>query len=63
MCYDIGGYDMIYSELKEMCLKAWIDNINCLCIDKTKNKNEGKYRIFNENKNTYIGRIPESEPF
>ena len=26
-------------------------------------KNEGKYRIFNESKTTYIDCIPESEPF
>ena len=29
----------------------------------TKNKNEGKYRIFNENKTTYIDCIPETEAF
>ena len=29
----------------------------------TKNKNEGKYRIFNESKTTYIDCIPQSEPF
>ena len=29
----------------------------------TKDKNEGKYRIFNESKKTYIECIPESEPF
>ena len=26
-------------------------------------KNEGKYRIFNESKTTYIECIPETEPF
>ena len=34
-----------------------------LCIDMTKNKSEGKYRIFIESKNTYIDFIPEKEPF
>ena len=29
----------------------------------TKNKNEGKYRIFNENKNTYIECVCETEAF
>ena len=29
----------------------------------TKNKNEGKYRIFNESKTTYIECICETEPF
>ena len=52
MYYDIGAYDMLYSEFNEMCLKAWSERFNYLCLDITKNKNEGKYRIFNESKNT-----------
>ena len=63
MYYDIGAYDMKYEELKEMCHKAWDERFNYLCIDMTKNKTEGKYRIFNESKTTYIDCIPESEPF
>ena len=63
MYYDIGVYDMNYDEFKEMCHKAWNEKYNYLCIDITKNKNEGKYRIFNESKTTYIDCIPESEPF
>ena len=63
MYYDIGAYDMKYDEFKEMCHKAWDEEYNYLCIDMTENKNEGKYRIFNESKTTYIDCIPESEPF
>ena len=63
MYYDIGAYDMKYDEFKEMCHKAWDENYNYLCIDVTKNKNEGKYRIFNESKTKYIECIPETEPF
>ena len=63
MYYDIGAYDMNYDEFKQMCHKAWDEKYNSLCIDMTKNKNEGKYRIFNESKTTYIDCIPESEPF
>ena len=63
MYYDIGAYDMKYDEFKEMCHKAWDEKYNYLCIDMTKNKNEGKYRIFNESKTTYIECIPETEPF
>ena len=54
---------MNYNEFKEMCHKAWDERYNYLCIDMTKNKNDGKYRIFNESKTTYIDCIPESEPF
>ena len=50
MYYDIGAYDMNYDEIKEMCHKAWDERYNYLCIDTTKNKNDGKYRIFNESK-------------
>ena len=63
MYYDIGAYYMNYDEFKEMCHKAWDEKFNHLCIDVTKNKKEGKYRIFNESKTTYIECIPETEPF
>ena len=63
MYYDIGAYDTKYDEFKEMCHKTWSERFNYLCIDMTKNKNEGNYRIFKECKTTYIERISESEPF
>ena len=63
MYYDIGAYDMKYDEFKEMCHKAWSERFNYLCIDMPENKNEGKYRIFNESKNTYIECVCETEPF
>ena len=63
MYYDIGAYDMNYDEFKEMCHKAWDEKFNYLCIDMTKNKNEGKYRILNESKTIYIECIPETNPF
>ena len=63
MYHDIGAFDMIYDEFKEMCRVAWGEKFNYLCIDMTKIKNEGKYCIFNESKNTYIDCICETEPF
>ena len=63
MYYDIGAYDMNYDEFKQMCHKAWNEGYNYLCIDMTKNKTDGQYRIFNESKTTYIDCIPESEHF
>ena len=63
MYHDIGAFDMIYDEFKEMCRVAWSEKFNYLCIDMTKNKNDGKYRIFNESKTTYIDCISEAEPF
>ena len=35
-----------------MCRKTWSEKFNYLCFDMIK-KNEGKYRILNESKNTY----------
>ena len=63
MYYDIGVYDMKYDEFKEMCQKAGDEKYNYLCFDMTKNKIEGKYRIFNESKTTYFECIFETEAF
>ena len=54
MYHDIGAFDMIYDEFEEMCRVACSEKFIYLCIDMTKNKNEGKYRIFSESKITYI---------
>ena len=54
MYYDIGAYDTKYDEFEEMCHRAWSERFNYLCIDMTENKNEGKNRIFNASKTTYI---------
>ena len=63
MYYDIGAYDMNYNESKGMCHEAWDERYNYLCFDMTQNKIDGKYRIFNESKTTYIDCIPETNPF
>ena len=63
MYQDIGAFDMIYDEFREMCRVAWGEKFNYLCIDTTKNKSEGKYRIFNESKDTYLECICETEVF
>ena len=54
MYKDIGGYDMKYDEFKEMCRRASSEAFNYFCIVMGKNRNEGKYRIFSESRNTYI---------
>ena len=63
MYYDVGAFDMIFDEFKEMCRVAWCEKFNYLCIDVTINKNEGKYLIFNQKKNTYTECIPKSDTF
>ena len=54
---------MKYDEFKEMCRRACSEKFIYLCIDMSKNRSGVKYRIFNENKNTYFECICESEPF
>ena len=63
MYYDIGADDKLYSEFREMCKEALIGKVNYLCIDMTKNKKEGKYLIFNQSKNKFIGCVSEIEFF
>ena len=63
MFYDSGAFDMVYDEFKEMCRVAWSEKFNYLFTDMTKTKNEVKYRIFKESKNTYIECLCETEPF
>ena len=62
MLYDIGAYDMLYSEFKEMCCKASSAKLNYLCNYMTKNK-EAKYRFSNESEATYTECICGSEGF
>ena len=63
MYTEIGGYVMKYDEYEEMFRKARSEKLNYLCIDMSKNENEGKYRSFNESKNAYIECSFESEAF
>ena len=49
--------------LKKMCRNAWSERFNYFCIRKTKNKTDGKNRIFNESKTTYVESISETRLF
>ena len=60
---DAGGHDMSYYEFKQLCKKSWEEEYNYLCIDRSKKKDQGRYCICNESKNTYIQCIPETDPF
>ena len=54
---------MSYDEIKELCRKSWDDDYNCLCIDRSKTRDQPRYCICNEKKNTYIKCTPETKPF
>ena len=60
---DVAGYDMDYNEFKELCRKSWEDDYNYLCIDRSKRRDQGKYCICNESKNTYLEATPQTKPF
>ena len=60
---DVAGYDMNYDEFKELCRKSWEDDYNYLCIDRSKKRDQGKYCIFNESKNTYLEATPQTKHF
>ena len=60
---DVAGYDMNYDEFKELCRKSWDEDYNYLCIDRSKKRDQGKYCICNESKNTYLEATPQTKPF
>ena len=60
---DVSGYDMNYDEFKRLCKKSWDEDYNYLCIDRYKKRDQGRYCIYNENKNSYIECTQETKPF
>ena len=60
---DVGGYVMSYDEFKHLCGKAWDEDYNYRCIDRSKKNDQGRYCICNESKNTYIECTPRTKPF
>ena len=51
--YDVGAYDMLYSEFKKMCRKTWGEKYAHIYIDLTRDEKEGKYLVSMKAK-TYI---------
>ena len=60
---DVAGYDMHYDEFKDLCRKSWEEDYNYLCIDRSKKREQGRYCICNESKNTYLEGTPQTKPF
>ena len=60
---DVAGYDMKYDEFKELCRKSREEDHNCPYIDRSKNRDHGKYCICKESKKTYIEATPQTKPF
>ena len=54
---------MNYDEFKELCRKSREEDYKYLYIDKSKKRDQGKYCICNERKETYLEATPQSKPF
>ena len=54
---------MSYDEFKKLCRKSCEKEYNYICIDRSKKKDQGRYSICNENKNTYTKSTPETKAF
>ena len=59
----VDGYDVSYDELKELRRRAWEEDYNYLSIDRSKKRDQGRYCIFNENKNTYSECTSQTKDF
>ena len=60
---DVAGYDMNYDEFKDLCRKSWEEYYNYLYIGRSKKRDQGKYCICNESKNTCLEATPQTKPF
>ena len=60
---DVAGYDMSYDEFTELCRKSWEEDYNCLSIDRSKKRDQGRYCLCNESKNTYLEATPQTKLF
>ena len=52
-----------YDEYKEICRKSWEEEYNYLSIDRSKQRDQARYCICNESKNTYLECTPETKLF
>ena len=50
-------------ELKHLCRKLCEDDNNYLCFDRCEKKDQGRYFVCNESKNTYFKCTTESDTF
>ena len=54
---------MSYDEFEQLCRRSWEEDYNYLCIDRSKKRDQGRYCICIESRNTYTESIPETKPF
>ena len=54
---------MSYDQLKELCRKSWEEDYRYFCFDRSKKRDQERYCLCNESKNTYFECIPETKVF
>ena len=54
---------MRYDEYIELNRKTLEDECSYFCIDRSKKRDQRRYFICNEDKNTYLECTPETKPF
>ena len=61
--HDIAGLDISLEEWKQLCRKAWENELDYLQIDRFAKTGEVRYTVRTYSKNTYIECTPETKPF
>ena len=60
---DVASYDMNYDEFKDLCRKSREEDYNCLYIDRSEKRDQGKYCICNESKKNIYRSNTSDETF
>ena len=60
---NVGGYDMSYDEFKQLWRETLKKQNKYLRFDRSKMRDQVRYCIWNESKNTYIESTPETKAF
>ena len=60
---DVASYDMRYDDFKDLCGKLWEEEYNYLCIDRSKNRERGRYFIRNESKKSIWNALQKRNLF
>ena len=53
---------MSYDDFKDLCRKCWEEDYKYLCFDRSKKRDQGRYCLYIESKNTYTENIPDTKP-
>ena len=60
---DVAGCDMTYDGLNELCRETRKEEYNYVCIDRSKNRDRGRFCICNESKTNLLNAVLKRNPF